>query len=66
MPPSTWRSAAGPGCTVKSAAEIVGPRTMEQLESAVRAVGVQLDDKALAKRNEIFPGDKTSPEDYGW
>jgi aryl-alcohol dehydrogenase-like predicted oxidoreductase len=45
---------------------IVGPRTMEQLESAVRAVDVKLDDKALAKLDEIFPGYKTSPEDYAW
>ena len=45
---------------------IVGPRTMEQLESAIRAVDVQLDDKALAKLDEIFPGYKTSPEDYAW
>jgi aryl-alcohol dehydrogenase-like predicted oxidoreductase len=39
---------------------------MEQLESAVRAVDVKLDDKALAKLDEIFPGYKTSPEDYAW
>jgi aryl-alcohol dehydrogenase-like predicted oxidoreductase len=45
---------------------IVGPRTMEQLESAVRAVDIKLDDKALAKLDEIFPGYKTSPEDYAW
>jgi aryl-alcohol dehydrogenase-like predicted oxidoreductase len=45
---------------------IVGPRTMEQLDSAVRAVDVKLDDKALAKLDEIFPGYKTSPEDYAW
>jgi aryl-alcohol dehydrogenase-like predicted oxidoreductase len=45
---------------------IVGPRTMEQLESAVRAVDVKLDDKTLAKLDEIFPGYKTSPEDYAW
>ena len=45
---------------------IVGPRTMEQLESAVRAVDVKLDDKALAKLDEIFPGYKTAPEDYAW
>jgi aryl-alcohol dehydrogenase-like predicted oxidoreductase len=45
---------------------IVGPRTMEQLDSAVRAVDVKFDDKALAKLDEIFPGYKTSPEDYAW
>jgi aryl-alcohol dehydrogenase-like predicted oxidoreductase len=45
---------------------IVGPRTMEQLESAVRAVDLKLDEKALARLDEIFPGYKTSPEDYAW
>jgi aryl-alcohol dehydrogenase-like predicted oxidoreductase len=45
---------------------IVGPRTMEQLESAVRAVDVKLEDKTLAKLDEIFPGYKTAPEDYAW
>ncbi|TWD73154.1 aryl-alcohol dehydrogenase-like predicted oxidoreductase [Kribbella amoyensis] len=45
---------------------IVGPRTMEQLESAVRAVDVKLDDKALARLDGIFPGYKTAPEDYAW
>ncbi|MEV0287200.1 aldo/keto reductase [Kribbella sp. NPDC050820] len=45
---------------------IVGPRTMEQLESAVRAVDIKLDDKALARLDEIFPGYKTAPEDYAW
>jgi aryl-alcohol dehydrogenase-like predicted oxidoreductase len=47
-------------------APIVGPRTMEQLDAAVRAVDVQLDDKALAKLDEIFPGYRTAPEDYAW
>jgi aryl-alcohol dehydrogenase-like predicted oxidoreductase len=45
---------------------IVGPRTMEQLESAVRAVDIKLDEKALARLDEIFPGFKTAPEDYAW
>jgi len=47
-------------------APIVGPRTMEQLESAVRAVDVKLDEKTLARLDEIFPGYKTAPEDYAW
>jgi hypothetical protein len=37
---------------------------MEQLESAVRAVDIKLDEMALARLDEIFPGYKTSPEDY--
>jgi aryl-alcohol dehydrogenase-like predicted oxidoreductase len=45
---------------------IVGPRTPEQLTSAVRAVDVTLDDKVLTRLDEIFPGYKTAPEDYAW
>jgi aryl-alcohol dehydrogenase-like predicted oxidoreductase len=45
---------------------IVGPRTPEQLGSAVHAVDVTLDDKVLARLDEIFPGHKTAPEDYAW
>jgi aryl-alcohol dehydrogenase-like predicted oxidoreductase len=47
-------------------APIVGPRTQEQLDSAVRALEVKLDADALAKLNEIFPGKKTAPEQYAW
>jgi aryl-alcohol dehydrogenase-like predicted oxidoreductase len=53
---------AQPGVT----APIVGPRTQEQLDAAVRAVDVHLDDKALARLDEIFPGYKTAPEQYAW
>ena len=45
---------------------IVGPRLPEHLDSAVRAVDVTLDDKVLARLEEIFPGHKTAPEDYAW
>ena len=45
---------------------IVGPRTPEHLGSALRAVDVTLDDKVLARLDEIFPGHKTAPEDYAW
>jgi len=47
-------------------APIVGPRTMEQLDGTLRALEVSLDDKALARLDEIFPGHKTAPEDYAW
>jgi len=47
-------------------APIIGPRIADQLESAVRAVELQLDDATLAKLDEIFPGHKTAPEDYAW
>jgi aryl-alcohol dehydrogenase-like predicted oxidoreductase len=45
---------------------IVGPRTQEQLDSAVRALDVKLDESALARLSEIFPGKKTAPEQYAW
>jgi aryl-alcohol dehydrogenase-like predicted oxidoreductase len=45
---------------------IVGPRTQEQLDAAVRAVDVQLDADALKRLDDIFPGHKTAPEDYAW
>jgi aryl-alcohol dehydrogenase-like predicted oxidoreductase len=47
-------------------APIVGPRTPEHLTTALRAVEVSLDDKTLARLDELFPGHKTSPEDYAW
>jgi aryl-alcohol dehydrogenase-like predicted oxidoreductase len=48
------------------AAPIIGPRTPEQFESALAAVDLDLDDKSLARLDELFPGYKTSPEDYAW
>jgi NDP-hexose C3-ketoreductase / dTDP-4-oxo-2-deoxy-alpha-D-pentos-2-ene 2,3-reductase len=45
---------------------IVGPRTPEHLESAIRAVDVTLDEKVLTRLDELFPGHKTAPEDYAW
>ncbi|KQO83004.1 oxidoreductase [Frigoribacterium sp. Leaf263] len=45
---------------------ITGPRTMTQLESAVAAVDVRLDEAALTRLDEIFPGHRTAPEDYAW
>jgi aryl-alcohol dehydrogenase-like predicted oxidoreductase len=45
---------------------ITGPRTMEQLDSAVRAVDIRLDQDALDKLDAIFPGHKPAPEDYAW
>jgi aryl-alcohol dehydrogenase-like predicted oxidoreductase len=47
-------------------APIVGPRTQEQLDAALRALDVELDDKALTRLDEIFPGHRTAPEDYAW
>ena len=45
---------------------IIGPRTVEQLDGSLRAVELQLDEKVLARLDEIFPGHRTAPEDYAW
>ena len=48
-------------------APIIGPRTMEQLESAVRATEIVLGADALAKLDEIFPGPGgEAPKAYAW
>jgi aryl-alcohol dehydrogenase-like predicted oxidoreductase len=47
-------------------APIVGPRTQEQLDAALRALDVSLDAQTLTRLDEIFPGHKTAPEDYAW
>ena len=48
-------------------APIIGPRTIEQLESAVRAASIQLDEEVLNKLDEIFPGPGgEAPEAYAW
>jgi aryl-alcohol dehydrogenase-like predicted oxidoreductase len=45
---------------------ISGPRTREQLDSAVRAVDLELSDEVLASLDEIFPGPGPSPEAFAW
>jgi NDP-hexose 2,3-enoyl reductase len=48
-------------------APIVGPRTSEQLEGAVRALSITLDDAALSRLDKIFPGPGgAAPEAYAW
>jgi NDP-hexose C3-ketoreductase / dTDP-4-oxo-2-deoxy-alpha-D-pentos-2-ene 2,3-reductase len=47
-------------------APVVGPRTMEQLDSAIRALDVRLDSTTLDRLSDIFPGHKPAPEDYAW
>jgi len=48
-------------------APIIGPRTIEQLESAVRAASIQLDEEILNKLDEIFPGPGgEAPMAYAW
>ncbi|WP_329457272.1 aldo/keto reductase [Streptomyces sp. NBC_01497] len=45
---------------------IVGPRTLEQLESGLRAVDLELSDEVLTGLDEIFPGPGPSPEAFAW
>ncbi|MFD3551143.1 aldo/keto reductase [Streptomyces goshikiensis] len=45
---------------------IVGPRTPEQLASALRAVELELSEEVLAGLDEIFPGPGPSPEAFAW
>jgi aryl-alcohol dehydrogenase-like predicted oxidoreductase len=45
---------------------IIGPRTMEQLDSALDALELQLSDKDLLRLDEIWPGHEPAPEDYTW
>ena len=56
-----------PGVT----APIVGPRTVAQLDSSLRAVEVTLDAEVLGRLNEQFPppapnGAQPAPEAYAW
>ncbi len=48
------------------AAPIIGPRTVDQLTQALRALELTLDEETLSRMDEIFPGFKTSPEDHAW
>ena len=41
-------------------------RTHEQLQGGLRALDIHLDEAALARLDEIFPGHKPAPEDYAW
>ncbi|MBD8043499.1 aldo/keto reductase [Arthrobacter sp. Sa2BUA2] len=47
-------------------APIIGPRTSGQLDDALASLDVELDQDALAKLEEIFPGHRPAPEDYAW
>jgi len=48
-------------------APIIGPRTQEQLENALRAVDIILAEDTMAELNDIFPGPgKPAPEAYAW
>ncbi|MFV1957793.1 MAG: aldo/keto reductase [Planctomycetota bacterium] len=48
-------------------APIIGPRTMEQFEGALRALEIRLDAAKLARLDELFPGPgDQAPEAYAW
>nr|WP_314840681.1 aldo/keto reductase [uncultured Microbacterium sp.] len=48
-------------------APIIGPRTIDQLDSAVEALDVTLDADTLAELDRIWPGPGgTAPEAYAW
>ncbi len=48
-------------------AAIIGPRTMEQLESQLSAPGIRLDPSVLDRIDELVPpGTNVNPEDAGW
>ena len=47
-------------------APIIGPRTSDQLDSSLKALDTHLDEAALKRLDEIFPGHETAPEDYAW
>jgi len=48
-------------------APIIGPRTMEQLTGALRAVELKLSDDTLQRLDKIFPGlGGEAPEAYAW
>ncbi|MBB1260308.1 aldo/keto reductase [Streptomyces alkaliterrae] len=45
---------------------IVGPRTRGQLDSALRAVELELGEELLTGLDEVFPGPGPSPEAFAW
>jgi aryl-alcohol dehydrogenase-like predicted oxidoreductase len=48
-------------------APIIGPRTMEQLDGLLRALELQLDEAAIKKIDEIWPGPGgEAPKAYAW
>ena len=48
-------------------APIIGPRTLEQFEDALKAATITLDDDTLAALDDIFPGpSRPAPEAYAW
>ena len=47
-------------------APIIGPRTHQQLDGALRAVEIKLSDETMKKLDDLFPGYRPAPEGYAW
>ena len=47
-------------------APIVGPRTEQQLDTALDALTLTLDEETLSALDDIFPGFRPAPEHYAW
>jgi aryl-alcohol dehydrogenase-like predicted oxidoreductase len=47
-------------------APIIGPRTIEQFEGNLRSLDITLDEDALERLDDIFPGKGPAPESYAW
>jgi aryl-alcohol dehydrogenase-like predicted oxidoreductase len=48
------------------ASPIIGPRTVDQLDGALRALDVTLEPEVLGQLDALFPGHRPAPEDYAW
>jgi NDP-hexose 2,3-enoyl reductase len=48
-------------------APIIGPRTIDQFDGALRSIEIDLDAETLSRLDKIFPGPGgTAPEAYAW
>jgi aryl-alcohol dehydrogenase-like predicted oxidoreductase len=47
-------------------APIIGPRTLHQLDGALHALSIPLEQTVLDRIDEIFPGPGPAPESYAW
>ncbi len=47
-------------------APIIGPRTLQQLESSIEALDINFDKESLSKLDAIFPPAGKSPQYYAW
>lgn len=47
-------------------APVIGPRTIEQLDDAIKALEIHLDADTVTTLDGIFPGYRPTPEHYAW